>query len=288
MTRVDDLYIKAVNDLEKNGFNERDSVSPNVRPVWEDGKPAYTLYLPQYMTSYNRGETPITNLRKIAWQAGIKEVLWIYQDKSSDVGLLKEKYGVNYWDEWADENGSLGKAYGYQINKEFISPETGKPTNQIDRLLENLKNDPLNRRHMMNMIHMEDMKDMGLVPCAFMTLWTVCEDRLNLTLIQRSGDFIAAASPGGINAIQYYALLLMVARHTGYKPGEFVHFVQNLHIYDRHVEIAEEIIKNKGFYPTPHLRLKDGVKDFYDISIDDFYMEDYEPDDKPYKIEIAI
>lgn len=288
MTRVDELYISALEDIKINGYNEKDVKEGIVRPRWSDNTPAYTQYLPQYFTKYNRGETPITNLRSIAWKAGIKEILWIYQDKSPDVKLLKEKYGVNYWDEWADEEGSLGTAYGYQIAKEFVSPETGQFTNQIDRLLENIKNQPLNRRHMMNMIHMEDMKDMGLIPCAFMTLWTVVEDRLNLTLIQRSGDFIAAASPGGINAIQYYALLLMVSRHTGYKPGEFVHFVQNLHIYDRHIDIAEEIVTKKVDYPTPSLKLKEGPSNFYDISLDDFYMENYKPDTTKYNIPIAI
>lgn len=288
MTRVDEKYIEMVKNLKAYGYNEKNALNASVRPVWDDGVSAYTVYLPQQVTTYPRGETPITNLRKIAWQAGIKEILWIYQDKSPDVGLLKEKYGVNYWDQWADETGSLGRAYGYQIAKDFISPETGRPTNQIDRLLDNLINQPLNRRHMMNMIHMEDMEKMGLVPCAFLTMWTVCEDRLNLTLIQRSGDFMAAASPGGINALQYYALLLMVCRHTGYKPGDFVHFVQNLHIYDRHMEVAERVIAKEGSYKTPHLRLKEGPKSFYDIRIEDFYMEDYEPDDESYRIPIAL
>lgn len=288
MTRVDDIYIQSLKDIQTNGYNEKDAKNGFVRPVWEDGVPAYTIYLPQYLVRYERGETPITNLRNIAWKSGIKEILWIYQDKSPDVNMLKEKYGVNYWDEWADENGSLGTAYGYQIAKEFTSPETGQTTNQIDRLLYNIKNQPLNRRHMMNMIHMEDMKDMGLIPCAFMTLWTVVEDRINLTLVQRSGDFMAAASPGGINSLQYYALLLMVCRDTGYKPGEFVHFVQNLHIYDRHMAIADQVLTKKADYPTPHLRLKEGPQSFYDITIDDFYMENYEPDDTKYNIPIAL
>lgn len=288
MTRVDELYISALEDIKNNGYNEKNVKNGIVRPRWSDDEPAYTQYLPQYFVRYNKGETPITNLRSIAWKAGIKEILWIYQDKSPDVNLLKEKYGVNYWDEWANEEGSLGTAYGYQIGKNFISPETGESTNQIDRLLENIQKQPLNRRHMMNMIHMEDMKDMGLIPCAFMTLWTVVENRLNLTLIQRSGDFIAAASPGGINAIQYYALLLMVCRHTGYEPGEFVHFIQNLHIYDRHLDIANEIIKKKSSYPTPNLKLREGPENFYDISLDDFYMENYNPDQTKYTIPIAI
>ena len=288
MTRIDNIYIQSFENLKYNGYNEKNAKNGYVRPVWEDGQPAYTKYLPQFIVNYEAGETPITNLRNIAWKSGIKEVLWIYQDKSPDVGLLREKYGVKYWDEWADEQGSLGKAYGYQIAKGFISPETGKVTNQIDRLLENIKNQPLNRRHIMNMIHMEDMNDMGLIPCAFMTLWTIVEDRINLSLIQRSGDFMAAASPGGINALQYYALLLMVCRHTGYKPGEFVHFVQNLHIYDRHVSIGDEVITKKSDYPIPNLRLNPEVKNFYDISIDDFYMEDYEPDKTKYSIPIAI
>lgn len=288
MTRVDDMYIDIVEKIKTNGFNEKDGQNNNVRPVWEDGEPAYTIYLPQVLLSYRPGESPITNLRKIAWKSAIKEILWIYQDKTNDVDYLRDHYGVKYWDSWKNDQGNLGKAYGYQIAKKFTSPETGKATDQMDRLLENLSNDPLNRRHMMNMIDIEEMNDMTLVPCAFMTMWTPVENKLNLSLVQRSGDLMAAASPGGINAIQYYALLLMVCRHTGYEPGEFVHFIQNLHIYDRHMDIADQVISKNRDYPTPHLRLREGPNNFYEIGIDDFYMEDYEPEETKYNIPIAI
>lgn len=289
MNPVDKIYLDCAENIRVNGFSEENVKNADVRPRWTDGEPAYTYYIPQVLISYPQGVTPLLSLRKIAWQAGIKEILWIYQDKNNDVNLLEEKYGVKYWDEWKNEEGNLGTAYGYQIGKTFTSPETGKPTNQIDRLIENLKNDPLNRRHLTTLIDVDDMADMTLVPCAFQTLWTVTDDKLNMTLVQRSGDFLAAAAPGGINAIQYYALLLMVAKVTGYKPGNFVHFVQNLHIYDRHVPIVEEVVsKFDSGKPAPKLILNGEFDSFYDISLDDFEVINYEPDETKYDIEIAI
>lgn len=289
MSRVDDIYREIAHEIKTDGINERDVDSAEVRPIWEDGEPAYAIYLPQKFVEYKPGETPIISLRKIAWKTAIKEILWIYKDRSNDVAELRSKYNVHYWDQWTDEAGTLGKAYGYQINKDFISPETGKMTNQIDRLIEGLKNNPLGRRHFTTMLNMNDLADMTLIPCAFMTMWTVSGDRLDMTLIQRSGDFLAAAAPGGINAFQYYALLLMIAKVTGYRPGKFVHFVQNLHIYDRHLDVVDKIIEKSGVErPVPNLRISDDVKNFYDITIDDFKLENYEPADGDYKIPIAI
>lgn len=289
MSRVDKLYMEMANKIKAFGISELDVPNSEVRPVWDDGKSAYAIYLPQQFVSYHPSETPLISLRRIAWKTAIKEILWIYQDKCNDVKLLKEKYNVNYWDEWANSEGNLGTAYGYQICKEFRSPETGEMTNQIDRLINGLKTDPLNRRHFMTMLNMNELADMTLIPCAFMTMWTVAGNRLNMTLIQRSGDFLAAAAPGGINAFQYYALLLMVAKVTGYEPGEFVHFVQNLHIYNRHMPIVDEIIgKYDDNKPVPRLILNNDVKNFYDITIDDFELLDYNPDLTKYTIPIAV
>lgn len=289
MSRVDKLYMEMASKIKTTGISELDVPNSEVRPVWDDGESAYAIYLPQQFISYNPSETPLISLRRIAWKTAIKEILWIYQDKCNDVNLLKEKYNVNYWDEWANSEGNLGTAYGYQICKEFKSPETGEMTNQIDRLINGLKNDPLNRRHFMTMLNMNELADMTLIPCAFMTMWTVAGNRLNMTLIQRSGDFLAAAAPGGINAFQYYALLLMVAKVTGYEPGEFVHFVQNLHIYNRHMPIVDDIIgKYDENKPVPKLVLNNDVKNFYDITIDDFELLDYHPDLTKYTIPIAV
>lgn len=222
----------------------------------------------------------------------IKEILWIYRDKSNDVNLFSEKYGVNYWDKWKNEDGSLGTSYGYQIAKKFISPESKELTDQIDRLIYNIKNNPLNRRHFTSLIDFTDLHKMTLIPCAFMTMWTVEDGYLDLSLIQRSGDFLAAASPGGINEIQYYLLLLIIAKETSLKPGRFVHFTQNLHIYDRHIEILKEIISDENIEilkenkSNPRFSIKND-KGFYDLELDDFVLEGYKPILKKYNIEIA-
>lgn len=289
MSRVDELYIESAKNILENGYKENEAENSLVRAKWDGKEAAYAIYLPQQITTYKAGEVPIINLRKIPWKSGIKEILWIYQDASNDVNLLKEKYNVHYWDEWQNEEGNLGKSYGYQIAKSIKSPETGKMTTQIKRVIDELRNNPLNRRIFMSMMDMEDLADMTLIPCAFMTMWTVAGKKLNLTLIQRSGDFLAAAGPGSVNAFQYYALLRMVAQVTGYEPGEFMHFVQNLHIYDRHIETVKSIgqieLKEES---QPKLLLNPGIKEFEDFTIEDFTLEDYHPNDKKYNIDIAI
>lgn len=289
MSRVDELYIESAKNILENGYKENEAENSLVRAKWDGKEAAYAIYLPQQVTTYKAGEVPIINLRKIPWKSGIKEILWIYQDRSNDVGLLKEKYNVHYWDEWQNEEGNLGKSYGYQIAKSIKSPETGEMTTQIKRVIEELRNNPLNRRIFMSMMDMEDLADMTLIPCAFMTMWTVAGKKLNLTLIQRSGDFLAAAGPGSVNAFQYYALLRMVAQVTGYEAGEFMHFVQNLHIYDRHIDTVKSIsqieLKEESL---PRLILNPDIKEFSDFTIEDFTLEDYNPDDKKYNIDIAI
>lgn len=289
MSRVDELYIESAKNILENGYKENEAENSLVRAKWDGKEAAYAIYLPQQITTYKAGEVPIINLRKIPWKSGIKEILWIYQDASNDVNLLKEKYNVHYWDEWQNKEGNLGKSYGYQIAKSIKSPETGKMTTQIKRVIDELRNNPLNRRIFMSMMDMEDLADMTLIPCAFMTMWTVAGKKLNLTLIQRSGDFLAAAGPGSVNAFQYYALLRMVAQVTGYEAGEFMHFVQNLHIYDRHIETVKSIsqieLKEES---QPKLLLNPGIKEFEDFTIEDFTLEDYHPDDKKYNIDIAV
>lgn len=289
MTRVDHLYIEKAKEILQYGYREDQVQNNRVRAVWDQGEQAYAIYLSQQGITYYPGEVPLTTLRRIAWKSAIREILWIYGDKSNDVACLKEKHNVHYWDAWANKEGTLGTAYGYQIAKPITSPETGQITDQMDRVLSLLKDNPLNRRIMTTMIDMDEMAQMTLVPCAFMTLWTVTQNQLNLTLIQRSGDFLAAASPGGINAFQYYALMRMVAQVTGYEPGQVFHFVQNLHIYDRHVDTIEQIItvtppQEKG----PRLNLNPEITNFYDFTIDDFELVEYHPDPTKYTIPIAL
>lgn len=288
MNNVDKKYIEIAKKILEKGYDE-EKLNKEVRPVWEDGESAYTKFLPQQVVRYEKGEVPLVSLRKIAWKSAIKEILWIYQDRSNDVNLLKEKYKVNYWDSWKNEKGNLGTAYGYQINKKFKSPETGKMTNQIDRLIDQIKNNPLNRRLIMNLIDVDDMADMTLIPCAFLTMWTVSGEYLNLTLIQRSGDFLAAAAPGGINAFQYYVLLRMIAQVTGYKAGDFVHFIQNYHIYKKHIPSVEKIMEIKVDEKSkPRLEINPEIKNFKDFTIDDFKLLDYYPDHTKYDIDIAL
>lgn len=285
---VNDKYIELAKDIIENGYDEEDR-SLDVRPVWEDGEKAFTRYLPQQVVTYKKGEVPILSLRKIAWKSAIKEILWIYKDRSNDVNTLSEKYGVKYWDSWKNDDGNLGTAYGYQINKEFISPESGIKTNQIDRLIEQLRTNPLNRRLIISLYDVDELSDMTLIPCAFMTMWTVTGDFLNMTLIQRSGDFLAAAAPGGINAFQYYVLLRMVAQVTGYKAGNFVHFIQNAHVYKKHIPIVEDIIKNEyDKNSVVELLINENIKEFKDFTIEDFQLKNYKPNNKKYDIDIAI
>lgn len=290
MSRVDKLYIDKAKRILEEGYSEKD-VSTQVRPVWsdEDGtRSAYTKYLTQEIAEYKVGEVPITNLRKIAWKTAIKEILWIYKDKCNNVNNLKNKYNVNYWDSWMNEEGSLGTAYGYQTSKTFKSPETGNYINQVDRLIEQLRTNPLNRRLIIDLYDVDDLADMTLIPCAFLTMWTVRGDYLDMTLVQRSGDFLAAAGPGGINSFQYYALLRMVCQVTGYKAGKFMHLVQNLHIYDRHKAIVEEIIEEDSDVDGPELWVNPEVKELRDFTIDDFKLMNYNPSTKKYNIPIAL
>lgn len=290
MSRVDKILIEKALEIINEGNSEKDLDSA-VRPVWEDGdeiQSAYTKYTTQQVVDYKEGEVPITNLRKIAWKTAIKEILWIYKDKCNNVSNLKEKYNVNYWDSWANEEGSLGTAYGYQTAKTFVSPETGDYINQVDRLIEQLRTNPLNRRLIISLYDVDDLADMTLIPCAFLTMWSVRGDKLDLTLVQRSGDFLAAAGPGGINSFQYYALQRMIAQVTGFKPGKFMHLVQNLHIYDRHMDTVKEVIAEDPEVKGPSLWLNPEVKELKDFTIEDFKLENYNPSKKKYDIPIAI
>lgn len=290
MSRVDRIFIEKAEEILEEGYSERD-VNSAVRPVWSDGdscKSAYTKYITQEVIEYKEGEVPILNLRRIAWKSAIKEILWIYKDKCNNVANLKSKYNVNYWDSWANEEGSLGTAYGYQTGKTFKSPETGNYINQVDRLIEQLRENPLNRRLIISLYDVDDLAEMTLVPCAFLTMWSVRGDKLDMTLVQRSGDFLAAAGPGGINSFQYYVFLRMIAQVTGFKPGKFMHIVQNLHIYDRHMDIVKSIVEEDHSKEGPSLWVNPEVKELKDFTINDFRLEGYNPSDKKYDIPIAL
>lgn len=266
----------------------------DVRPKWEDGTPAHTRFVSQVVTTYGVGEVPITEHRKIAWKSAIKELLWIYRDQSNSVKRLGDHYGVHYWDDWAKPDGTIGKGYGYQMSKKFISPETGEWTTQMRRLLDGLKDKgTMNRRLIIDLYDVDDLSEMALTPCAFLTMWTVRGEYLDLTLVQRSGDFLAAASPGGINAFQYYVLLRMVAQVSGLKAGSFMHLVQNMHIYDRHEPLLRKILfstldKEPKKGKAVELWINPEVTYFFDFKPSDFKLLNYEPNKVDIKVPVAV
>jgi thymidylate synthase len=276
MIKADRYYIDNLNEILNNGY-----LDENPRPKYKDGQPAHTKFITQVFEKYDlsNDEFPITTLRNTAIKTGIKEVLWIYQKQNSSLKTAKD-LGINWWDEWNIGDGTIGQRYGATINK----------YNLMDNLLNDLKNNPFSRRHIINMYQYSDMNETnGLHPCAYETIWSVRKINndyyLDLTLNQRSNDYVMA---GYINKIQYVALQMMVAGHLEYKVGNFSHFVQNLHIYDRHLNAVEEILNKKPLDINPSIELKEN-KNFYDYTIDDFIIKDIKGITKLYSdLEIAI
>jgi thymidylate synthase len=275
MNNADRIFIDTIKEIMETGTS---TAGEKVRPVYKDGTPAYTLFVNQKYEEYdlNKGEFPITTLRPIAWKGGVKEILWIYQDQSSDLDLLKNKYGVDWWNEWDIGNRTIGQRYGATVRKYDL----------MNKLLNGLKNEPYGRRHIIDLYQYEDFEETeGLFPCAFQTLWCARGEYLDMTLIQRSSDYLVA---GHINKMQYVALLLMVAKHVGLKPGKFAHFTQNLHIYDRHFEQAQILLSRTPSRKKPQLILDTNKTNFYDFTIDDFKMVDYEPVKPQLSFELGI
>jgi len=253
-----DIYYK--NNLKK--ILEEGSIDENPRPKYKDDTPAHCQYITQVFEEYDisKGEIPLTTLRSTAIKTGIKEILWIYQDQNSVLESAQKK-GIYWWNEWNIGDGTIGQRYGATISK----------WNLMNKLLKGLKDDPFSRRHIINMYQESDIAETeGLYPCAYETLWSVRkigkELILDLTLIQRSNDYIMA---GYINKIQYVALQLMICGHLGYKPGKFCHLIQNLHIYDRHIDAAKELLEKEPLNIQPKIILKE-KKNFYEYTIDDF------------------
>lgn len=261
MIKADKYYIENLKDILDNG-----SWDENPRPKWSDGTPAHSKFITQVFEKYDisKGEFPITTLRNTAIKTGIREIFWIYQKQSNCLKVAREM-GINWWEEWNIGDDTIGQRYGATIRR----------YNLMDDLLDGLKNDPFSRRHIINMYQYADLKEtMGLHPCAYSTIWSVRkvdgEYYLDMTLDQRSSDFLVA---NFINKTQYIALLMMVAGHLGYKVGKFCHLVQNLHVYDRHLDAMEEIMNRTPLDIQPKLILKENKK-FYDYTIDDFIIID--------------
>lgn len=276
MILADKYYKSNLKEILVNG-----NWDENPRPKWEDGSPAKSKFITQVFEKYDisKGEFPITTLRNTAIKTGIREVLWIYQDQDSSLETARKRK-IFWWDPWDVGDGTIGTRYGATVKKWDL----------MNKLLKNLKEDPFSRRHIINMLQESDLKDSeGLYPCAYETIWSVRKNNnkiyLDLTLNQRSNDYIMA---GYINKIQYVSLLLMVCGHLNYLPGKFSHFVQNLHIYDRHIEAAEEILNKKEIDIQPQLILNEN-KDFYTYSEDDFTIKGVKEISKiSSKLEIAV
>ena len=264
-----DAYTK---ELIERILNEG-CLDKNPRPKYSDGTPAHTISVNHGMMTYDltKGEMPIITLRPIAVKSAIGELLWIYQDESNNLDVLKDKYGVTWWDEWDIGDRTIGACYG----------ETIKRHNLVKDLLEDLKKDPDGRRHIINMWQVDDFKDKhGLKPCAYQTVWNVRHGKdginyLDMSLFQRSSDFLTA---GSINQVQYLVFLHLIARHCGYTPGRFTWFYNNIQIYDRHVEQAHEMLKREPIDCEPKIWLNPEKTNFYDFTVDDIKIIDYPRD----------
>ena len=263
MSKADRIFVQNMKDILENGVWD---TNLNVRPHWEDGTPAHTIKKFGLVNRYDLSEElPILTIRKTNFQAAVDELLWIWQKKSNNVHDLNS----HIWDSWADETGSIGKAYGYQLAQKHIYKEG--EFDQVDRVLFDLKNNPASRRILTNIYNFQDLHEMHLYPCAYSMTFNVSGNKLNGILNQRSNDMLVA---NNWNVLQYSVLLMMFAKVSGLEAGELVHVIADAHIYDRHVPIVKEIIQREQF-PAPKLSLTRDVKDFYDFKVDDFQLDDY-------------
>jgi len=276
MSKADVLFVNMCKEILDNGFS---SEGQKVRPKWEDGTPAHTIKTFGVVNRYNlQEEFPALTLRPTAIKSAVEEMLWIWQKKSNNVNDLKTRI----WDSWADETGSIGKAYGYQLGVKYQFAQG--EMDQVDNVIWQLKNTPYSRRIMTNIYNFSDLMEMGLEPCAYSMTFNVTGNKLNGILNQRSQDILAA---NNWNVVQYSVLIYMLAQVCGYEPGELVHVIADAHIYDRHVPVIEEMIKRPQ-YPAPKFRLNPDVKDFYDFTVDDIIIEDYEKNPQIKNIPVAI
>ncbi|NLL66328.1 MAG: thymidylate synthase [Clostridiaceae bacterium] len=276
MSCADIVFIDMCKDILNNGFSDEGT---NVRPRWDDGAPAHTRKRFCVVNRYDLSEEfPILTLRPTNLKAAIDEILWIWQKKSNNVNDLNS----HIWDAWADENGSIGKAYGYQLGKKHKYKEG--EFDQVDRVIFDLKNNPLSRRIMTNIYNHEDLHAMNLYPCAYSMTFNVTGNRLNGILNQRSQDVLVA---NNWNVVQYSVLLHMIAQTTGFEAGELVHVIADAHIYDRHESLVRELISREP-KKAPKLLINKDVKDFYDFKVEDFVLEGYEPHPQIKNIPVAV
>ncbi len=276
MSYADKVFIANVKDILENGFSDENLP---VRPHWEDGTPAHTIKKFGVVNRYDlQKEFPILTIRRTYIKSAVDELLWIWQKKSNDIHQLKS----HVWDSWADENGTIGKAYGYQLGVKHKYKEG--MFDQVDRVLYDLKHNPQSRRILTNIYNHQDLSEMALYPCAYSMTFNVSGNTLNAILNQRSQDMLAA---NNWNVVQYSVLVYMMAQVSGLVPGEFVHVIADAHIYDRHIPIMRELIEQPQ-YEAPKFTLNPEVTDFYKFTTDDLKLENYVYNKKKYDIPVAI
>ncbi|HKM28306.1 MAG TPA: thymidylate synthase [Anaerovoracaceae bacterium] len=276
MSKADVLFVNMCQGILDHGFS---SEGQKVRAKWEDGTPAHTIKNFGVVNRYDLSEEfPALTLRPTAIKSAVDELLWIWQSKSNNIHDLKS--GI--WDEWADEDGSIGKAYGYQMSRQYKFAQG--VMDQVDNVIWQLKNTPYSRRILTNIYNFQDLSEMNLEPCAYSMTFNVTGNRLNGILNQRSQDILAA---NNWNVVQYSVLIHMLAQVTGLVPGELVHVIADAHIYDRHVPIIKELIARPQF-PAPRFSLNPDIKNFYDFTTADLIIQDYQKNPQITNIPIAV
>ena len=276
MSKADNIFIENCKNILQNGYS---SEKENVRAHWEDGTPAYTIKSFGVVNRYDLSEEfPLMTLRYTNWKAAIDEVLWIWQKKSNNVKDLNS----HIWDAWADKDGSIGKAYGYQMGIKHQYAEG--MFDQVDRVLYDLKQNPYSRRIMTNIYNFDDLHSMNLYPCAYSMTFNVTGKKLNAILNQRSQDTLTA---NNWNVVQYSALLMMFAQVSGLEAGELIHVISDMHIYDRHISMVKELLQREP-KKAPKVTLNPEITNFYDLKVEDFNVENYEYGKSVGKIPVAI
>lgn len=276
MSAADKIFIENIKDIIKTGFSDEELV---VRPKWEDGTPAHTIKKFGLVNRFDLSkEFPIITIRKTNFNNAVDELLWIWQKKSNKVADLNSRI----WDAWANAEGTIGKAYGYQLGIKHKYKEG--EFDQVDRVLYDLKNNPQSRRIMTNIYVHSDLNEMQLYPCAYSVTFNVSGNKLNAILNQRSQDMMVA---NNWNVVQYAVLVHMMAAVSGLVPGELVHVIADAHIYDRHIPIALEIIEREQFV-APEFKINPEIKDFYQFKLSDFSLENYRFSLLGKKLEVAV
>ncbi len=276
MSKADVTFISMCKDILEKGYWSTDQ---KVRAKWEDGTPAHTIKLFGVVNRYDlQKEFPAVTLRPTPIRSAVDELLWIWQKKSNDIHQLKSRI----WDAWADEKGTIGKAYGYQLGVKYGFAQG--EMDQVDNVLWQLKNTPYSRRILTNIYNFSDLQDMGLEPCAYSMTFNVTENKLNAILNQRSQDTLVA---NNWNVAQYALLVHMFAQVSGLQPGELVHVIADAHIYDRHVPLVEELIRRPQ-YSAPKISLNPDIKNFYDFTTEDILIEGYEAGPQITAIPVAV